>query len=278
MRAVGRALPVKRRGPHGALRLCAPHLREFHLMPVVTNGAISLRSMPWRAAPHVPEFLQGGTRCRQRVGGCGSAAWFFPLTTNSCAWPRTSIVLRTRRSTLIGAPASLLSNAATPRWRRPRKSRRDSTFSWRPSVAVVFVGCEFEYPRACPASHLGKGVTIACPAIAMRRREVMGERPQRQTGSSYPSPSPSPLQRERRPKDANQRTLPRWGSRTTVVLSRRATRQLPGTFVRNSAYCQRKARCRKSEESASSPLGVSQSSTWPSSRTGQSRPGLASQK
>jgi hypothetical protein len=224
-------------------------------MPVVADRDIGRKPMPWQVTPQVTEFLQGGTRCPQRVGSCGSAARFFPLKRNSCAWRRTSIALRSRRSTLIGGLASLLSNAATPQRRKRRKSRRDSTSIWRPWVASPFIR---ERGRVRDNLRLieAVGAHPSPPAFALLRR-----------GRQSP-----PLQQgERRDKPdgiqtLNQQTLPHRRSRITFVLPRQATRQAPGTFVRNSAYCQRKPKCRKREESASSPLGVFQSSTWPSSR------------
>lgn len=103
-------------------------------MPVVADADIGRKPMPWRATPQVAEFLQGGTRCPQCVGSCGSAVWFFPFKRSSCAWRRTFIVLRTRRSTLIHRPPSFVTNAATPQ-RRRRESRPGShgkfVLSWR---------------------------------------------------------------------------------------------------------------------------------------------------
>ena len=64
--------------------------------------------------------------------------------------------------------------------------------SWRAWVAVPFGSRRFEYRRACPASPLAEGERTACRAVAMRRREVRGERPQRQSGSDYSSPSSVP--------------------------------------------------------------------------------------
>ena len=149
--------------------------------------------------------------------------------------------------------------------RSRRKSRRDSVVSWRPRIAVMFFGCGFEYGRACPASPLAEGERI----------EVRGEHPQRQSASNYPSPSPSPKptplpslalarpslprgeRRARRPKSANQRTLPGRGSRIRFVLPWRAE---------------------KSQDAlASSSLGVSRELHLALFPQGQPRCGLASQ-
>jgi hypothetical protein len=164
--------------------------------------------MPWRATPRVPEFLRGGTRCPQRVDSCGSAAWFFPLQRSSCAWGRTGIVLRTRRSTLLGRPASLLSNAATPQRRRHRKSR----------PGVAFVDCQFGWEIA--------GMSGASPLVEGERIKVRGLTPER---NLVPKPDPPP------PPLPNPLLCPHW--RWRVRLSHREREGRGDPYARCGFHC-----------------------------------------